>query len=777
MARDGALLVIDAAGFIVGWSQEARSVFERDTGLAVGVPVVELLSAAWARVDAGSDDRSNTPAAVPGLVVRPVALRDGRSGWGVYLLPPEDEGETSRDQALLKALFTQSPIGIQVLDPDLRILRVNTTAATGMSTFEPADLLGRHLFDVIQPSDLEEVVAMMHDVLATGRPALDRLVRGRPPNDPAHEHVYSASVFRLQDADGRVLGVSTAAVDVTVRERALARARVLNEVRERMGQTLELDTTCGELVDVLVPAFADAAEVDLFDPVLRGEDPPSAPVEPDIPLRRMSFASTDRQGDSLGIGTGPFRFPAAWLQALTDAQPHLITYQSDETTDHRPPESRAPRPSGPHSAIVTPMTLRNGVLGILSLYRCPDRDPFVDEDLDLALDVAARTSLHIDNARRYAREHTIALTLQRRLLAQLPVPQAAVESAHFHHSADAGGGWFDVFPLSGARIALTVGRVSGTGIHAAMAMGQLRTAIHTLASLDLEPDELLARLNGTVTRLAAERVGLPTSDPLRSQALTADCLYGIYDPLTLSCTIALAGGPQPVLAYPDGTVETADVPLAPPLGGGEGTFASTRLGLPEGGIIALYTNTLLPTSEVGKKAARDRLRQTLSPSTRPLIDLRDEVVRTVPASSLGADAVLLLVRTQTLRPSLVATWDLPVDPSAVATARARTRRQLTEWNLDELLLTTELIVSELATNAVRYGTPPIILRLINGGRTLTFEVSDSSPVSPHLRHAQTSDEGGRGLFICAELAQNWGVRFSDSGKTIWTEQECPTGHS
>ncbi|MET9411829.1 ATP-binding protein [Streptomyces sp. NPDC002935] len=116
---------------------------------------------------------------------------------------------------------------------------------------------------------------------------------------------------------------------------------------------------------------------------------------------------------------------------------------------------------------------------------------------------------------------------------------------------------------------------------------------------------------------------------------------------------------------------------------------------------------------------------------------------------------------------------MPAEPAAIATARTRTRRQLTEWNLDELSLTTELIVSELATNAVRYGTPSITLRLINSGRTLTFEVSDSSPVSPRLRHAQTTDEGGRGLFICAELAQNWGVRFSDSSKTIWTEQESP----
>jgi hypothetical protein len=146
------------------------------------------------------------------------------------------------------------------------------------------------------------------------------------------------------------------------------------------------------------------------------------------------------------------------------------------------------------------------------------------EDLDLALDVASRTAPHIDNAGRCTREHTIALTLQHRLLPRHPALHSAVESAHFHQAADAGGGWFDVFPLSGARIALTIGRASGTGMDAAMAMGQLRTAIHTLAALDLEPDELLARLDDTVARLSAERADLPRRDPLRSQRLTADCL-------------------------------------------------------------------------------------------------------------------------------------------------------------------------------------------------------------------------------------------------------------
>ncbi|MFD9303342.1 SpoIIE family protein phosphatase [Streptomyces sp. NPDC060048] len=793
MASRDALLVVDTAGVVVAWSQEAESLFGHEAFQALGRPVAELLAESWPLADADTDTAATADAhvggrfdrtsAASGLVVRPMTLEDGDSGWSVDRLLPDDEEAGADDaddaddadgqgEALLHALFTQSPIGMQVLDPQLRVLRVNT-AASGMNGLNSARLLGLRLNQMFRLSDPDETEAMVRDVLATGEPALNRLVRACPPSDPEREHVYSVSVFRLEDADGRVLGASTAVVDVTSRERSLARERVLNTARERVGQSLDLDATCAALVDVLVPAFADAAEVDLLDPVVHGQDFPPAPVGPGVPLRRMAFAAADGQRNSLSVDTGSFRFPAAWLQSLTDLRPHLVTYHPD-VADADPQASRTTRRSGAHSAIVTPLTLRNGVCGTLSLYRSPPRQPFVDEDLGLALEMSARTALHIDNARRYTREHTIALTLQRRLLPSHPEPQSAAESAHFHQSVEAGGGWFDMFPLSGARIALTVGRVVGTGIHAAMAMGQLRTAIHTLASLDLEPDELLARLDDTVGRLASERAGLPSGDPLRNRRLLVHCLYGVYDPLDLSCAFAVAGNPRPVIAHPGGTTESLDVPVAPPLGSGEESpFACARLHLPERSVIALHTDAFLRAGGDDGPTGQGRLREVLADSGRSLDDLCDEAVRTVPGSPPAVDAILLLVRTQALAPGRVCTWELPPDPAAIATARARTRRQLAAWGLDELSLTTELIVSELATNAVRYGTPPLTLRLINGDRTLAFEVSDSSPVSPHLRHAQTSDEGGRGLFICAELTQAWGVRFGENSKTIWTEQALP----
>ncbi|MEU2622980.1 ATP-binding protein [Streptomyces sp. NPDC007157] len=114
-------------------------------------------------------------------------------------------------------------------------------------------------------------------------------------------------------------------------------------------------------------------------------------------------------------------------------------------------------------------------------------------------------------------------------------------------------------------------------------------------------------------------------------------------------------------------------------------------------------------------------------------------------------------------------------PEAVGQARAGARRQLGTWGVhDETTYTTELIVSELVTNAIRYGAPPVQLRLIKDGR-LTCEVHDNSASSPHLRHARTADEGGRGPFISGQLSEDWGVRYTSDtgGKTVSTEQVLP----
>lgn len=773
MVQREPLLIVDADGVVSEWSEDAERLLGYTAADAVGRPATTLVEGPAHAGEPGLPTRRGARRGPQGLDLRvePVLHGDGSVAWGIWAARRRDTEADEMGTALLDALFTQSPVGLVVVDADLRILRVNT-ASEGMRGAPVEQLLGRPVTEAFDMADPDGVKAMVRSVLDNGVPVLDRLVRGRPPAASGPEHVYSVSVFRLQDAAGRVLGAAASLVDVTERERGRARAAVRNAARQAIGASLDVVTTCRELVDVAVPGFADTAVVDVLDIVVRGEEPPLGPLFGNEPMRRTAFKSGTGQPQAYPVGgTSRFPFPTPYTQSLGDLEPRLLSV--DETAPWLaadPERAHVMRLGGVHCMIVAPLVLRGAVLGMTCFYRSARPEPFTPDDLVLALELAARTAVCLDNARRYTREHTIALTLQRHLLPQGPSFQMAAEVAHFHLPAEAGGGWFDVIPLSSARIGLVVGDVAGHGIHTATTMGQLRTAINALAALDLYPDDLLARLNDTVIRLARERSALPPADPLRDEPVRATCVYAVYDPLTGDCAIARAGYPAPVLAHPDGTTEIPDVPAGPSLGDEEAPFAAAQFRLLPGSILALYTDGFLAASRAATEAALERLRHALSRRDRRLNDLRDDAVYALqPAPPMGDDAILLLARTRILAEDQVATWTIPSHPEAVATARAHAVRQLADWNLTGDSLPTEIIVSELVTNAIRHGAPPVQLRLIKD-RTLTCEVSDTSPAAPHLRHARTVDEGGRGLFIVAQLAQHWGTRYAEHGKTIWTEQ-------
>ncbi|MFF7188895.1 SpoIIE family protein phosphatase [Streptomyces sp. NPDC008222] len=684
--------------------------------------------------------------------------------------------------AVLEALFHQSPTGLLVLDTDLRILRVK--AAPPLLDEVPCEqITGRHCNDVYDLSAPGAFEAMLHSVLESGTPAREQLVRARRKAAPGPEYLFSVSASRLEDRQGTILGVLAEVIDVTEREKTRARVRVFGSVRELVGRTLDVVANCEELVQAVVPDFADFAVVEVVDAVVRGEDPPLSPLGPEVPLRRAAaFSRSGGEGEEevRALPVGDVRalpFPTPYAQALADLKPRLVALGPDTPwLAGVPSRAEALRASGAHSLITTPLTLRGTVLGLMSLYRTGQDDPYDQDDVALSIELAAHTALCIDNARRYTREHTIASTVQRHLLPASPASQTSIETAHLHVPSEMGGGaGFDTFALSGARTALVVGEVAGHDIHAATTMGQLRTVIHSLAALDIEPDELLARLNDTTVSLAQERAALPTGDPLHRQPLTASSVYAIYDPLNHTCTIARAGHPPPVIAHPDGTTEIPDAPSGPPLGSAEGPpFATTTVTVADGSILAFYTASLLPDSGSGAGTPDTRtLQQVLTHPDRPLQDLCDDVLYRLRSGPGHGDGFLLLARTHTFPVDQVATWHLEHEPRAVATARTHTQHQLRDWGVDEeSAYTAEVIVSELVTNAVRYGAPPLQLRLIKD-RTLTCEVNDSGYSAPRLRHAKTVDEGGRGLFIVAQLTHNWGVRYSADGKTVWAEQALP----
>ncbi|MEV5973976.1 SpoIIE family protein phosphatase [Streptomyces sp. NPDC051921] len=676
--------------------------------------------------------------------------------------------------AVLDGLFGQSPIGLAVYDTELRLVRVNP-ALERMRGVPAEEVLGRHARDLLPGPQSDEVERRLRTVLETGEPVQTVEHSGRESaGSPEGERVWSVSSFRLAAPSGRVLGVASAVVDITDRHRAQRRLALLSEAGERIGSTLDVTVTAGELTEVMVPELADFMAVDLLEGVARGEEPPSGPVPGAAVLRRAAIRSVLAHAPE---ATHPvdalitYHPDTPQARSMVTGAPRLIPVLAEDADwlARRPEQAAKILGAGVHSVMTLPLRARDVTLGLAHLYRWQRPEPFHADDLALAAELVARAALCLDNARRYTREHQDVLTLQTGLLESGVPEPSALEAAHRYLPARAhagvAGDWFDVIPLSGARVGLVVGDVSGRGLVAVTRAARLRTAVRTLAWSDLPPEELLTRLDELMRR--TQEFQQAAGDPAEA---VATCLYAVYDPVSGGCSAASAGHLPPVVVRPGGAAELLRMPVGPTLGFGGLPFEAADVDLPEGSLVALFTDGLVHSRGGDVDSSLSRLCEAL---VQPHAQL-DALARTsadaaLPSAAREDDAVLLLARTRLLAEDRVATWDLPSDPAVVAKARALTERRLTSWHLGEIAFTTELIVSELVTNAIRYGNPPIRLRLIHD-RSLICEVSDTAATSPHLRHAATTDEGGRGLFMVAQLADSWGTRYTSTGKTIWTAQ-------
>ncbi len=304
----------------------------------------------------------------------------------------------------------------------------------------------------------------------------------------------------------------------------------------------------------------------------------------------------------------------------------------------------------------------------------------------------------------------------------------------------------------------------GEGLHAAATMGRLRTAVQNFSSLDLAPDELLSKLDELVIRLDQETAAADNGAAIAG----ATCLYAIYDPVCGTCTLARAGHLPPAVVSPDGTVEIPKLPAGSPLGVDERPFEAAEMHLPEGSSLVFYTDGLVEDREHVDEGL-NTLRTLLARPGRSPQQICEEVLSALPVPRESDDTALLVARTRRLPADQVADWELDADPAAVAGVRADITRQLEGWGLEDKVPTTALVLSELITNAIRYAPGRIGVRLLRD-QALVCEVSDSSSTSPHLRYAADDEEGGRGLFLIAHLADRWGTRYTARGKVIWAEQ-------
>ncbi|WP_307128850.1 SpoIIE family protein phosphatase [Streptomyces sp. B1I3] len=819
-------------GLIEQWSRRAAGLFGMASRDAVGRDPVEAFMPAELRADArrrvgeildGKEWTGLVPFRMPG--------ENGAHGLAEIYVMPSETGAGERaalcvvvdvralrrietDLAASQAIFGQSPFGFVLFGTDFAVVRANQRFATVFGgTAE--DHRGRTVADYLARPEADRLSATLARVLETGDAVTDLQLVGTAPGSADRRH-WSMNLYRVHSGSGRPIGIAGLATDVTqrhiaAREAASARRNLalLNEASARIGNSLDLETTARELLDVAVPGFCDLASVDLYQGLLTGEE--SAPGSwgryhqksgsGSAELRRVAQASAVSDalpevlpGTSTGSGgdTGPPALGA--VHHYPFHSPCAVALRTGRVTDV-PGDDRG----FVHSTLAVPMVAHDIVVGLVQFSRTKGSEPFGERDRALATELAARAAVCIDNARLYRREHERALILQRSLLPPGDPEAAGLDIACRYlpgnTATEVGGDWFDVIELPGHRTALVVGDVMGRGLRAAVAMGELRTAVRTLALLDLEPAEVLSALDEVARGLGTpgggersdgfgggggggaqwpSRAAHKSREADLSEVYLATCVYAVYDPVTRRCTFANAGHLPPAVVEPGEPALLLDVPPGMPLGVGGEPFEEVEVELKEGSLLALYTDGLVESRDHPLDEGLEAFRRALAEPSQPLEDVCDHVLTTLDTSHGEDDIALLMARIQGLPADAVGDWRLPRELRSVGRARELARAQLTAWDLDDLVDTTELLVSELVTNALRYGEGEIRLRLLRD-RTLVCEVWDAGLVQPRRRRARDTDEGGRGLQLVGLLSAAWGSRRTPRGKTVWFELALPDG--
>ncbi|GAB2574508.1 SpoIIE family protein phosphatase [Streptomyces capparidis] len=731
--------------------------------------------------------------------------RDGKAKdvlWWSYRLTEPDGGHSllalAANAKPLRAAGPRLALGDQLRayssarTPGLGELRIAAGFA-GVHDPELAERLGGRLAAILPRISQPRLRWITREVVRLGYPVLEvdgapplavlprevsagvRAGRARPEQELPGAHGFTGNI----EGDGprRAEGGARPVEDTpSARVRRARRSGQQTEERyawlvdaaKGSGTSLDLHATAQELCTPAVPRFADLVAVELVDPLVNHAEPAKDhPPEDGTLLRRVAVAHhlpLDRaellpQGELLHPVGGTLwgQFGELMLTRLVD--PALA---EDTATDLGAPQL-APLLAN-RSVLSVPLVSRGTVLGRMLFVR-GRRRPFDHEDVRTATKVAAEGALRLHNARTHLLESQAAAALQRSMLPTSPPKLPGVRIAHHYRPGDrqaqVGGDWFDAVQLPGGRVALIVGDVMGHGLHSAAVMGQLRTAVQTMAALDLPPAQLLRHLDNLAHRLGEDHL--------------ATCVYAVYDPVQRTLTLANAGHVPPVLYRADGPSELLQVPEGAPIGVGGVPFETVEIPVPDGSWLVLCTDGLVEVREEGGIGAglAALCENVIEPDQTPE-EVCDAILGRLHTEDRSDDVALLVAKFEGIPSRDVAQWPLELDFSQVRVARALTRKQLADWGLNALADLTELLVSELVTNAVKAATRDVELRLMRVGKLLV-EVSDDDHNLPLLRRAESDDEDGRGLALVSNLSRRWGTSRQAVGKVVWFELALPHG--
>jgi hypothetical protein len=533
----------------------------------------------------------------------------------------------------------------------------------------------------------------------------------------------------------------------------------LHAATVRIGGDLELTQVVTALCEAMVPRVADLAGAYLFEAVLTdGELPEALGAPPDAVLRLVATADDPRMSDHALAGktvvselTGPF--------ASSVASGQLVMWPD---AGHAREDIGCLLADEPGSLLAVPLRAGQHMLGFAVLMRATGRAGFDEIDVLTATLMVDQAALGVHKALLYQREARVADALQRSMLPKHPPRLPGVEIAYRYlpgnPAAQVGGDWFDAIPLPGSRVALVVGDVMGHGVHSAATMGQLRTAVRTLAALDPPPDQVLRHLD----QLFEDTVGQ------YGEQYLATCVYCVYDPVARRCAIANAGHVPPVLVHADGRTELIPVPAGVPLGVGNVAFQTIEIPAPDGGLIALCTDGLVESREHDLTEGLTSLRESLTTAAASPDDLCENVLRALHTDEREDDVALLIARFDGIPSASVANWIMRPHAQAARHVRGLIATTLAGWGLDEQIDAASLLATELVTNAIRYTTRPITMRLLRT-ETLLCEVTDDDHHLPVLCEPGDDDEAGRGIYLVDRMSHRWGASHTAAGKAVWFE--------
>ncbi|WP_405636205.1 SpoIIE family protein phosphatase [Streptomyces sp. NBC_01178] len=548
-----------------------------------------------------------------------------RAGGEVVEADACDDGMPSFfDPKTVAALFDGNPAAVAVLDHDLRYTYVNP-ALERLNGLPAASHLGRTFFEVLP--ELDGRPTTMRDVLADGKPR-EETISGRTwAADGPDQQLWRAAYHRL-DADGEGCGLMAIVIEITdtVRQReeleqARGRVALLSTAAVRIGTTLDMDTTCRELADFMVPDFADVAAVDVF-PAEVGHSV-RRPARGVVRLRRAALRGDGGLDELMQQFGHPgeyvdFAPDSAVARCLAENEPVIDDWEDDtrDRSDSTSQRITASRALGLRQALVVPLTARTRPLGVLSLVRAEGSPSFDEQDVAVARELAIRAGVDLDHARRYDHEHSIARELQRSLLSEPWGPRPHVEVATRYRPADrgvlVGGDWFDVVPLRDGRHLKAMGDVMGHGVEAAVAMSQYRSLLRLLAQEDLPPHRILEQLDGMVERSGLDRA--------------ATCLLAVVDRFGGVCEVASAGHLPPVFIDPGAAARIERVPVGPPLGAGFGGYRTASVPCGPGTVLFMYTDGLVERRGEDIDVSVGRLASLTLPPGGHLEDLLDQVL-------------------------------------------------------------------------------------------------------------------------------------------------------